>query len=90
MVQSLVACSNASMSKLPDGCWKVIKFKEAKLHAVSSRNIYSEHGLEAFILPSPLQVCQSLIVVSNCIPGSADAHAAFPISSHRSLALIVL
>ena len=39
------------------------RFSEARLHAVSSRNIYSEQGFEATIGPSAGQVCQSLIVV---------------------------
>ena len=35
---------------------------EAKLQAVSSRNIYSEHGLEARIFPSAGQVCHAFMV----------------------------
>ena len=34
------------------------------MHAVSSRNMYSEHGFEARIGPDLGQVCQSLMVVS--------------------------
>jgi ribonucleoside-diphosphate reductase alpha chain len=52
---------------------------DAKLQAVSSKNIYSEHGFEASILPPSGQVCHSLIVVSYCKPGSAQAHAAWDI-----------
>ena len=63
-VHILVACSNVSMSNVPSSCLNCIKFKEAKLHAVSSKNIYSEHGLDALILPPFGQVCHSLIVVS--------------------------
>ena len=36
--------------------------------------------------PEAGQVCQSLIVVSYCTPGSAQAHAAYAIFSHRSRA----
>ena len=61
---------------------KVIRFNDARLHAVLSKNIYSEQGLEAFILPPSGQVCHSFIVVSYCTPGSAQAHAAKEISSH--------
>jgi hypothetical protein len=38
--------------------------------------MYSEHGLEAMIGPDAGQVCQSLMVVWNCRPGSALAQAA--------------
>ena len=36
-----------------------------RLQAVSSRNMYSEQGLEPLILPPSGQVCHSLMVVSN-------------------------
>src|SRR5699024_9390636 len=39
-----------------------IRLSEARLQAVLSRNIYSEHGLLPFIGPSSGQVCHSLIV----------------------------
>ena len=52
------------------------RFSEARLHAVSSRNMYSEHGFDARIAPDAGQVCQSLMVVWNCMPGSAEAQAA--------------
>ena len=52
------------------------RLSEARLQAVSSRNMYSEHGLEARIGPSAGQVCQSFIVVLKCRPGSAEAQAA--------------
>ena len=63
---------------------------EARLQAVSSINIYSEHGLEALILPASGHVCHSFIVVSYCIPGSAQAHAASDIFDHSSEASKVL
>ena len=37
----------------------------ARLQAVSSRNMYSEHGFEPLIRPPSGQVCHSLMVVSN-------------------------
>ena len=67
-----------------------IRFSEARLHAVSSRNMYSEHGFDARIGPDFGQVCQSLMVVWNWMPGSAEAQAAWPICSHRSRAFSVL
>src|SRR5271170_1806125 len=101
MVHSRTACSYPSTSNIwlfkPSplvseglvGVWKASRFADARLHAVSSRNMYSEHGLEATIGPDAEQVCQSLIVVWNCSPGSALAQAAWPIFSHRSRAFTV-
>src|SRR6516165_8112053 len=90
MVQSRTACSKPSMSKTRvAGERKLRRLSEARLHAVSSRNMYSEHGLDARIGPDAGHVCQSLMVVWNCRPGSAEAHAALAILSHRSRAGIV-
>src|SRR3984893_131211 len=69
---------------------KVIRLSDARLQAVSSRNMYSEHGLDARISPDALQVCQSFMVVLKCRPGSAEAQAAWPILSQRSRAFSVL
>ena len=54
----------------------VSKFIDARLQAVSSRNMYSEHGFDALISPEAGQVCQSFTVVWYCRPGSAEAQAA--------------
>src|SRR6266700_2447726 len=72
------------------GSRKASRLSEARLHAVSSRNMYSEHGFDARIGPVAGQVCQSLMVEWNCRPGSADAQAAWPIFSHRARAFTVL
>src|SRR5690606_4767100 len=63
---------------------------DARLQAVSSRNMYSEHGLDARMGPPAGEVCHWLMVVWNCTPGSAQAHAASAIRFHRSRALTVL
>src|SRR6202000_1906676 len=63
-----------------------MRLADARLQGVSSRNMYSEHGLEARMSPDALQVCQSFMVVLKCRPGSADAQAAEPIFSQRSRA----
>src|SRR5262249_17740109 len=76
--------------KLRSSRRNAIRLSEARLHAVLSRKLYSEHGFEALIRPLLGQVCQSLIVVSNCNPGSAEAQAAWEIRSHNSRAGIVL
>src|SRR4029078_10758263 len=78
------------MSKLPSSLRNAIRLSEARLQAVSSRNMYSEQGFDALIGPAAGQVCQSLMVVWNWMPGSAQAQAAWPICSHSSLAFKVL
>src|SRR5262245_42564220 len=77
--------SNRRVSELLN----VSRLIDARLHAVSSRNMYSEHGLLARIGPEAGQVCQSFTVVWNCRPGSAQAQAAWPIFSHSSRAFSV-
>ncbi len=52
--------------------------------------MYSLHGFEPLIRPVAAAVCQWLIVVSNCMPGSAHSHAAMAISRNRSRARTVL
>src|ERR1700748_3901184 len=61
---------------------KCSRLMEARLQAVLSRNIYSEHGFDALMRPPSGQVCHSLMVLSYCTPGSAQAPAAKAISSH--------
>src|ERR1044072_4255876 len=56
--------------------WHLGRFSDARLHAESSRNMYSEHGLDALIRAVLMHGCQSLIVVSNWMPGSPQIHAA--------------
>src|SRR6476619_2852370 len=91
MVHRRQQCSNETVSKvLSSGRRKFMRFSDARLQAVSSRNMYSEHGFEARIGPDFGQVCQSLMVVWNWMPGSAEAQAAWPIFSQRSRALSVL
>src|SRR6185437_8889904 len=92
-VHSRQPCSNAAVSNAftPSGpsLRKAIRFSEARLQAVLSRNMYSEHGLEARIGPPAGQVCQSLIVEWNWMPGSAQAQAARETESHSSRAFKV-
>src|SRR4051794_26203589 len=52
--------------------------------------MYSLHGLLALIRPDCGHVCHSLIVSSNCTPGSAHRHAAYPTCFHKCRAFIVL
>ena len=39
--------------------------------------MYSEHGLDPLMRPVFDAVCQVLMVVSNCMPGSAHSQAAW-------------
>src|SRR3954470_20431526 len=63
----------------------------ARLHAELSRCMYSLHGLLALMRPVLLAVCQRLIVVSYCMPGSAHSHADCAIwrMSARSLIFLI-
>ena len=47
--------------------------------------MYSEHGLDAVIRPVSGLVCQSLIVSSYWMPGSAHSHAALAILWNSAL-----
>src|SRR5580765_3945333 len=69
------AALNRSTSNVPSGCRNFIRLMLAKLHAVLSRNMYSLHGLLALMRPLLAQVCQLLIVVSYCTPGSPQCQA---------------
>src|SRR5437016_6183904 len=58
------SCTWAAASVAPPAAVRnASRFIDARLQAVSSRNMYSEHGFEARIAPEAAQVCQSLIVV---------------------------
>src|SRR5579864_9457482 len=86
MVMS-TARRNASTSNVPLGLGYFIRLSEARLQAVSSRNMYSEHGLEALMRAVALQVCQRFTVVSYCMPGSphCQADSAMRCSNSRAL-----
>src|SRR5215217_1721651 len=80
------ACLKAGTSKSPAMSRKCIRFSDARLHAESSRNMYSEQGLDALMRAVPEHVCQWFTVVSNCIPGSPHRCAASAISRNTSRA----
>jgi hypothetical protein len=80
---------NDSVSKSPASVLNFIRFSDARLHAESSRNMYSEHGFDALILEVLMHGCQSFTVVSNWMPGSPQIHAASDIRRIRSRALKV-
>src|SRR5664279_2092592 len=66
-----------------------MRLRLARLHAVSLRNMYSEHGLDAWIRSVLELVCQSLMVVSYWMPGSPQTWAASAILRKMSRALYV-
>ena len=80
------AALNRSTSNCPSAWRNFIKLMLARLQAVSSRNMYSEHGLLALMRPEFGQVCQRLMVVSYCTPGSpqCQAHSAIRLSRSRA------
>src|ERR1700712_4498796 len=76
---SSTALANRSAANVPSACRKVSRFNGARLHLELSRAMYSLHGLDAEMRPDSGQVCQSLIVPSYWMPGSAHSHAAWAI-----------
>ena len=61
----------------------------ARLQAELSRCMYSEQGFEPLMRPVLAAVCHRLMVVSNCMPGSAHSQAAVAIWRNRSRARTV-
>src|SRR5271155_5339050 len=75
------------MSNCPPGVRNFRRLKDARLQAESSRNMYSEQGLLALMRAVFLEVCQRLMVVSYCMPGSPHCQVASAILFMRSRAL---
>src|SRR5215470_1518039 len=81
------AWRKVSTSKEPSsGLKNFIRLSDARLHALSSTNMYSEQGLDALIRCVVLTGFHLLIVVSYCIPGSPQTQAASEIFASRSRA----
>src|SRR4051794_4357240 len=80
------AARNDDASKLPSSRRNFIRLIDARLHALSSMNMYSEHGLLLLIGAVFGQVCQRWIVSSYCMPGSPQSHVPSAILSIRSRA----
>src|SRR3984893_15447487 len=81
------ACSKDSTSRVPSARRNFIRLSEARLQAELSTCMYSLQGLEALMRPLLGEGCQRLIVVSYCIPGSAQRWAASAISLTSGRAL---
>src|SRR4051812_46617005 len=86
---SSTAFTNRLVSKLLSSLRNFIRLSDARLQEVLSRLMYSEHGLDAVMRPVSGLVCQSLIVSSYWMPGSAHSHAACATLRKRPLASTV-
>src|ERR1700690_3701460 len=86
MNTSRQAAWKRATSNVPSPRRNFIRLMLARLHAVSSRNMYSEQGFEALIRPEFGQVCQRLMVVSYCTPGSPQYQAPSAILASMSRA----
>src|ERR687884_176615 len=89
VMTSSTALTKVSASKVPSGVRNLSRLSEARLHEELSRCMYSEQGLLAVIRPDSGVVCQSLMVSSYWMPGSAHSQAAFAIFPKSSLASTV-
>src|SRR4051812_40396974 len=76
VMTSSTTLANVAASKEPSSARNFSRFSEARLHEELSSDMYSEQGLEAVIRPVSGLVCQSLIVSSYWMPGSAQRQAA--------------
>src|ERR671928_1226496 len=83
------ALTKVRASNVPSSLRNFSRFSDARLHELLSRLMYSEQGLDALIRPVSGLVCQSLIVSSYWMPGSAHSQAAWVTLRNRSLASTV-
>src|SRR5690606_41749672 len=84
VMTSSTVLAKRSASKVRSSRRNFSRFSDARLQLELSRCMYSEHGLEAVIRPDSGAVCQSLIVSSYWMPGSAHSHAARRSEEHTS------
>src|SRR5690349_18345469 len=86
---SSTALANSGASKVSSSLRNFSRLRLARLQDELSSDMYSEHGLDAVIRPVSGLVCQSLMVPSYWMPGSAHSHAAWAILRHSSRASTV-
>src|ERR1700710_76835 len=89
VMMNSTALANSGASKVSSSLRNFSRFRLARLHEELSRLMYSEHGLDAVIRPVSGLVCQSLMVSSYWMPGSAQAQAALAILVNSSAASTV-
>src|SRR5919107_1449740 len=86
---SSTALANSGPSKVSSSLRNLSRLSEARLHEELSSDMYSEQGLDAVMRPVSGLVCQSLIVSSYWMPGSAHRQAASAIFVKRPAASTV-
>ncbi len=86
MMRMCDAARNFSTSNVPSFRRNFMRLSEARLHAVSLRNMYSLHGLLATIGSVSRHVCHRFTVSCIWSPGSPQNHAASAISRMTSRA----
>src|SRR3954463_13805912 len=89
VMTSSTAFTKFLLSNVPSSFRNFMRFSDARLHELLSRLMYSEHGLDALMRPVSGLVCQSLMVSSYWIPGSAHSQAACVTLSNSVLASTV-
>src|SRR3954454_4667175 len=89
VMMNSTAFANSGASKVSSSFRNFIRLSDARLHDELSRCMYSLQGLDAVIRPVSGQVCQSLIVPSYWMPGSAQLHAASAILRNSAFASTV-
>src|SRR5215210_3434932 len=89
VMTSSTVLANATASNVSSSLRNFNRFSEARLQEELSSDMYSEHGLDAVIRPVSGLVCQSLMVSSYWMPGSAHCQAASAILRHSSRASMV-
>src|SRR3989344_5148527 len=83
-MEVFTACSKLSVFIILSKSENFVRLREARLHAESSKNMYSEQGLLALILPEFGQVFHLFIIVSYCKAGSPVTAAALATLSKTS------
>src|ERR687884_415508 len=89
VMTSSTALTNVLVSNVASSSRNFSRFSDARLHELLSRLMYSEQGLDALIRPVSGLVCQSLIVSSYWMPGSAHSQAAWVTLRNRPRASMV-
>src|SRR5215218_9966643 len=89
VMTSSTTLANVLASNVSSSLRNLSRLSDARLQELLSRDMYSEHGLDAVIRPVSGLVCQSLMVSSYWRPGSAHSHAAVLILRNSSRASTV-
>src|SRR3954451_2516309 len=89
VMMSSTHLANSGASNVSSSFRNLSRLSDARLHELLSRLMYSEHGLDAVMRAVSGLVCQSLMVSSYWMPGSAHSHAALAILAHSSRASTV-